>query len=125
MRRGRSRFRAPTSDLATVRLLVDDIAAGIRVLQSRDGVPVTNDQILERARNIVTALIGNYRIMSVEAKPRREGSGDIGQLDLLERFEDELDDGLQGGLEARMDDRLDDRFDEDFSQTSAGKTARA
>ncbi|HET6282674.1 MAG TPA: hypothetical protein VFH73_17045 [Polyangia bacterium] len=84
-------------------------------------MPVSNDQILERARNIVTALIGNYRIMSVEAKPRREGSGDIGQLDLLERFEDELDDGLQSGLEAR----LDDRFDDDFSQSSAGKTARA
>ena len=114
MRKGRSRFRVPTSDLATVRLLVDDIAAGIRVLQSRDGVPVSNDQILERARNIVTALIGNYRIHSVEAKPRREEAADgIGQLDLLKRLEDELD------------GHLDDRFDEDFAQSSTDKTARA
>jgi hypothetical protein len=117
-RKGRSRLRAPTSDLATVRLLVDDIAAGIRVLQSRDGVPVSNDQILERARNIVTALIGNYRIHSVEAKPRREEAANgIGQLDLLEHFEDDLED--------RLDDRLDDRFDEDFAQSSVAKTARA
>jgi hypothetical protein len=98
--------------------LVDDIAAGIRVLQSRDGVPVSNDQILERARNIVTALIGNYRIHSVEARPRREEAPDgFAQLDLLERIEDQLD--------GHLEDRLDDRFDEDFAQSSAAKTARA
>lgn len=102
MRKGRSRFRAPTSDLATVRLLVEDIAAGIRVLQSRDGVPVSNDQILERARNIVTALVGNYRILSVDPKqPRRGDTADgIGQLDLLKRFDDELQDRLDAHLDA-------------------------
>jgi hypothetical protein len=42
--------------------LVDDVAAGVRVLRTRDGVAVTDDQIAERARNIAAALLGNYRI---------------------------------------------------------------
>ncbi len=39
-----------------------DVSAGIRVLQSRDGVRLTEAQIRERTRNIVMGLVGNYRI---------------------------------------------------------------
>jgi hypothetical protein len=52
----------------TVRLLLQDVAEGIRVLQTRDGVDLTDEQILERARNIVTGLLGNYRIRSIDPK---------------------------------------------------------
>jgi hypothetical protein len=45
---------------------LQDVAEGIRVLQTRDGVDLTDEQILERARNIVTGLLGNYRIRSIE-----------------------------------------------------------
>ena len=47
------------------RLLVD-VSEGIRVLQSRDGILLSEGQILERARNIVMGLVGNYRIESLE-----------------------------------------------------------
>lgn len=43
--------------------LVSDIAMGIRVLRTRDGVWITEDQVLDRARNIAQGLIGNYRIL--------------------------------------------------------------
>ncbi|HVR61881.1 MAG TPA: hypothetical protein VMU50_08275 [Polyangia bacterium] len=70
-------------DLPTLRALMDDISAGIRVLQSRDGVELSDEQVLERARNIVTGLMGNYRIVSLDAvrpaRPRAAGE----QLDLL------------------------------------------
>jgi hypothetical protein len=52
-------------DPTTYRLL-RDVSAGIRVLQSRDGVPLSESQILERARNIVMGLVGNYRIEAIE-----------------------------------------------------------
>ena len=42
--------------------LVDDVAQGVRVLRTRDGVPLTDAQIADRARNIAAALLGNYRI---------------------------------------------------------------
>ncbi len=62
---------------------MDDVTAGIRVLQSRDGIELSDEQILERARNIVTGLMGNYRIVSLDAtRPTRaEARGE--QLDLL------------------------------------------
>jgi hypothetical protein len=77
--------RSPAS-LSTVRLLLQDIAAGIRVLQSRDGVPLSDEQILERARNIVTGLIGNYRITSRETSASRPARP-IVQLDLLDALD--------------------------------------
>jgi len=42
--------------------LVDDVAAGVRVLVTRDGVALTEAQIRDRARNVVCGLIGNYDI---------------------------------------------------------------
>ena len=46
----------------TMRRLLADVAAGIRVLQTRDGIDLSELQIRERARNIVMGLISNYRI---------------------------------------------------------------
>jgi hypothetical protein len=71
-------------DLPTLRALMDDISAGIRVLQSRDGVELSDEQIQERARNIVTGLMGNYRIASLDAaaRPSRAAAAPE-QLDLL------------------------------------------
>ncbi len=68
-------------DLPTLRALMDDISAGIRVLQSRDGVELSDEQITERARNIVTGLMGNYRIATLEPRPKRETT-EHEQLDL-------------------------------------------
>ncbi|MES1171858.1 MAG: hypothetical protein ABUL77_01365 [Bacteroidota bacterium] len=49
----------------TTYALMRDVSAGIRVLQTRDGVRLSESQILERARNIVMGLIGNYRIEAI------------------------------------------------------------
>jgi hypothetical protein len=63
-------------------LLLDDVAAGIRVLHTRDGVDVSEEQVLERARNIVAGLIGNYSIRSLDAGGPRDPRG-ARQLDLV------------------------------------------
>ena len=79
---------ASSSNLPTVRLLLQDVASGIRVLQSRDGITLTDDQILERARNIVAGLIGNYRIVSLDPAVPRARSRVAEQLDLLAALDD-------------------------------------
>jgi hypothetical protein len=78
----------------TVRLLLEDVAEGIRVLQTRDGIKLSEDQIVERARNIVAGLIGNYAIQSLDARetaaptPRpSRGARTVDQLDLLDQVE--------------------------------------
>jgi hypothetical protein len=74
----------------TVRLLLQDVAEGIRVLQTRDGVDLSDEQILERARNIVTGLLGNYRIRSIDDAREPAGHPDPGamhQMDLLDQIE--------------------------------------
>ena len=58
------KMTSPVRPSRTTAQLTADIAAGIRVLRDRDGVPVTEEQVMERARNIVTGLLGNYRIES-------------------------------------------------------------
>jgi hypothetical protein len=73
----------PTANLPTVRLLLQDVAQGIRVLQSRDGVALSDEQILERARNIVAGLVGNYRIVSLDPTAPRAPTRTAEQLDLL------------------------------------------
>lgn len=70
----------------TVRLLLQDVAEGIRVLQTRDGVELSESQILERARNIVTGLLGNYRIRSIEPREPSD-AGEAHQMDLLDQIE--------------------------------------
>jgi hypothetical protein len=80
-----------TSPQPTVRLLLQDVAEGIRVLQTRDGIKLTNAQILERARNIVAGLLGNYRIQSLDERAReREGRAgrQVDQMDLLAKLEE-------------------------------------
>ena len=54
----RSRQKAAASSPPTVRSLLQDIAEGIRMFRTRDGIDLSNEQILERARNIVTGLLG-------------------------------------------------------------------
>jgi hypothetical protein len=89
VRRELSRTRAAGN---TVRLLVEDVAEGIRVLQTRDGVALSDDQIVERARNIVAGLIGNYRIQSLDARePSRGGARTVDQLNLLDQVESRAD----------------------------------
>jgi hypothetical protein len=79
--------------VSTARLLVEDIAEGIRVLQTRDGIKLSEEQIVERARNIVAGLIGNYNIVSLDAKdppastPRSRPARTVDQLDLLDQVE--------------------------------------
>lgn len=86
--------RSRTTSGNTVRLLVEDVADGIRVLQTRDGVKITDDQVIERARNIVAGLIGNYAIQSLDAREPVTSGGatkraarTVDQLDLLEQVE--------------------------------------
>ena len=45
--------------------LVVIVGDGIRILRTRDGVPLTDEQINERARNIVAALVGNYDVKEI------------------------------------------------------------
>jgi len=56
------------------------------VLQTRDGIDLTDEQILERARNIVTGLLGNYRIRSIDPREPREPE-EVHQMDLLDQIE--------------------------------------
>jgi len=57
------------------------------VLQSRDGVVLSDEQILERARNIVAGLVGNYRIVSLDPAAPRTPGRTAEQLDLLAALE--------------------------------------
>jgi hypothetical protein len=85
----RARSKAAAAPAPTVRSLLHDVAEGIRVLQSRDGVMLSEAQIQERARNIVAGLLGNYRIRPLdpgdgqEPKPPRP----LAQMDLLDLLE--------------------------------------
>jgi hypothetical protein len=84
--RALSRSKTKGVPVMTVRLLLQDVADGIRVLQTRDGVELSDDQIIERARNIVTGLLGNYRIRSLESRPNRPAAS-VTQMDLLDQIE--------------------------------------
>ena len=84
--RARTRQRTTYPTQPTVRMLLQDIAEGIRVLQTRDGVELSEEQIIERARNIVTGLLGNYKIRSLEGKELRVQSPLL-QMDLLDQLE--------------------------------------
>jgi|SRR5581483_2858092 len=46
--------------------LLDLIKQAILVLRDRDGVSITPDDAMERARNIVAALVGNYLVDPLE-----------------------------------------------------------
>ena len=74
---------------------MEDVADGIRVLQTRDGIKLSEDQIVERARNIVAGLIGNYSIQSLDAREpvsapppaTKRPARTVDQLDLLDQVE--------------------------------------
>jgi len=92
----------------TVRLLVEDVADGIRVLQTRDGVKLSEDQVVERARNIVAGLIGNYAFQSLDARDpvappaaaTKRPARTVDQLDLLDQVEKRAE-RQNGGRPAR------------------------
>lgn len=65
------------SDLA--RALIADVTAGILVLKTRDGVEITTGQAMERARNIVAGLLGNYDIRRVQDNQGATEQGRHGQ----------------------------------------------
>lgn len=46
--------------------LLEDVSAGLRVLVTRDGVPLTEAAIKERAANIVCGLVVNYKIARLD-----------------------------------------------------------
>jgi len=53
----------------TVAALMDDVAAGLRVLRERDHLPLPEQLVLERARNIVAAIVGSYDVQQIERSP--------------------------------------------------------
>lgn len=60
----------------TVRLLIADVYKGLEPLKTiddvrmPDGSPITDAVRMDRARNIVAGLIGNFSFASLDAKPR-------------------------------------------------------
>lgn len=65
----------PSAVNLTVQRLLSDVEAGIRVLQSRDGLVLSDVQIRERARNIVMGLVSNYRIEVYEDDDQLDAEG--------------------------------------------------
>jgi hypothetical protein len=51
--------------------LLEDIAAGVRVLRGRDGLEVSEELVYERARNILTALLGSNDVRVREVADRK------------------------------------------------------
>lgn len=87
MRSPKTSLPAYTRSVITLRQLLRDVTAGIRVLQTRDGLGLTDAQITERARNIVAGLIGNYRIESLDVTgdAARAGTADSTNADSVAR----------------------------------------
>ena len=42
------------------------LSAGFRVLRERDGLALSEEQILERVNNLLAALLGNYRVTPID-----------------------------------------------------------
>lgn len=51
------------ASLFLIASLTKDVADGLRAWRTRDHVPLTDHQILERTRNIVANIVGNYFIV--------------------------------------------------------------
>lgn len=50
--------------------LTCDIAAGIQVLRTRDGIEEVTDEVcVERARNIAAGVMGNFRVLELRTSP--------------------------------------------------------
>jgi hypothetical protein len=79
-----------------VQSLLQDVAEGIQVLRTRDGLQLTNEQILERARNIVTGLLGNYSIRALDRQEARPPARPIEQMDLLAKLEERAEERNNG-----------------------------
>ena len=82
LRRRPSALRSPRgrTPCKTTRLLLADVYEGLKVLQRQgvreaDGSPISDATLLDRARNIVAGMVGNYAIRSLDedfASPARE-----------------------------------------------------
>jgi hypothetical protein len=57
--------------------LLEDIAAGVRVLRVRDGLDVSEEAVYERARNILTALLASNDVRVREVAARKTEGGGI------------------------------------------------
>jgi hypothetical protein len=55
-----ARLHAAANQEVDLGALTADIASGIDVLRTRDGVEVTREQVLDRARNVATGIVGNH-----------------------------------------------------------------
>jgi hypothetical protein len=93
----RARLKAAGALPATVRQLLQDVADGIRVFRTRDGIALTNEQILERARNIVAGLVGNYKISALDARAAKASARAVDQMDLLAKLEERAEARNRGG----------------------------
>lgn len=58
----RAREAAAMERALTVDALMADIKASLLVLRTLDNVPITDEQIDNRARNLVAGLIGNFKV---------------------------------------------------------------
>jgi hypothetical protein len=62
--------------------LVEEIADGIRVLRTRDAADVTDDQAIERARNIACRLTSRWEFVAIESAqsdcPQPPQNGEVG-----------------------------------------------
>lgn len=57
---------ARPSPRVEARELVDEIAEGIRILRTRDACDVTDEQALERARNIAVGLSSRWEFIEID-----------------------------------------------------------
>lgn len=58
---------------ALISALMKDVAEGLEVLRARDGVELTDAQIEERCRNIVTGLVNNYFVSALSPEEENRG----------------------------------------------------
>ncbi|HEX3901279.1 MAG TPA: hypothetical protein VH853_00425 [Polyangia bacterium] len=61
---------------------VEIVADALKVWRTRDGLPITDEQILERARNVVAALAADFELVPVGpvaelVKDLRQSLGDF------------------------------------------------
>ena len=63
------RLAPPKATRSTIDALVADVAAGVAMLREPHvaGVALTDEQVMDRARNIVGGLLGNYTFAPLPA----------------------------------------------------------
>lgn len=77
--------------------LTKDVADGLRVWRTRDHVPLTDHQILERTRNIVANIVGNYLVVELPAEPADAPTWAQMQQDAIESQRNDMAAALRRG----------------------------